>query len=60
MTVISKVKQTLATLKSVQGTLDIYANQTKNNETKYVFQESAAIAGEIIRDIENRIQKIRV
>lgn len=58
MTVISKVKQTLATLKGVKGTLDVYAAQTNDKETREVFSEAVNISGDIIEDLETRIQKL--
>lgn len=58
MTVISKVKQTLAALKGVKATLDIYAVQTEEKETQEVFREAADASDKIIRDLETRIQKL--
>jgi len=37
MTVSSEVKQTLASLKSAQGTLRIYSTQLQDDEVKSVF-----------------------
>jgi predicted DNA-binding protein YlxM (UPF0122 family) len=58
MTVIAKVKQTLATLKNIESTLGIYASQTDNAETKSVFKESIQYTKEVIADIEQRIKKL--
>ena len=58
MTVISKVKQTLAALKGVKGTLDVYAAQTGDKETREVFSEAVHISEDIIEDLETRIQKL--
>lgn len=56
MTVASQVKQTLAGLKGVQGTLRIYTAQTQEEETNAVFNEALEITKEIINDLEKRVQ----
>ncbi|MCX7922595.1 MAG: DUF1657 domain-containing protein [Clostridia bacterium] len=56
MTVASQVKQTLAGLKGVQGTLRIYSTQTQDDETKIVFNEALEVTREIINDLEKRVQ----
>lgn len=56
MTVASQVKQTLAELKGVQGTIRIYSAQTQDEETKTVFHETLEITGGIINDLEKRVQ----
>lgn len=56
MTVASQVKQTLAGLKGAQGTLRIYSVQTRDEETKSVFNEALEVTGGIINDLENRVQ----
>lgn len=56
MTVASQVKQTLAGLNGVQGTLRIYSAQTQDSETKIVFNEALEVTKEIINDLEKRIQ----
>jgi len=58
MTVASQVKQTLATLKGNQGTLRLYAQQTRDEETKLVYSEAAEIIGEVINDLERRVQTL--
>lgn len=56
MTVSAQVKQTLASLKGVQGTLRIYAAQSKDEETKKVFGWAADTAEQINKDLEDRIK----
>jgi len=56
MTVASQVKQTLATLKGSQGTLRLYASQTRDEETKLVYKEALDATGIIINDLEKRMQ----
>ncbi len=58
MTVASKVKQTLATLKGNQGTLRLYALQARDDETKLVYNEALEAIGIIINDLERRIQTL--
>lgn len=56
MTVASQVKQTLAGLKGVQGTLRVYSSQTQDEETRIVFNEAIEVTKDIINDLEKRIQ----
>ncbi|WP_206811318.1 DUF1657 domain-containing protein [Paradesulfitobacterium ferrireducens] len=56
MTVASQVKQTLASLKGVQGTLRIYSTQTQDEETVSVFQEALETTSAVINDLEKRLQ----
>jgi hypothetical protein len=56
MTVGSQVKQTLATLKSVHATLQIYSIQSQNEETKTVFKEASETAEEIKKEVEERLK----
>lgn len=58
MTVASQVKQTLATLKGTQGTLRLYATQTRDKETKLVYQEAMAATEMMIDDLEKRLQTL--
>ncbi|WP_088187384.1 DUF1657 domain-containing protein [Desulfosporosinus sp. FKA] len=56
MTVASQVKQTLATLKGVQGTLRTYNVQAKNEKAQSVYNNSLEITNVIIKDLEDRIK----
>lgn len=58
MTVASQVKQTLASLKGARGTLNLYAVQTKDDETQSVYSESVEITDHIIRDLEERLKTL--
>jgi len=58
MTVASQVKQTLATLKGNQGTLRLYALQTRDEETKSVYNEALEALGVIINDLERRVKTL--
>jgi bacterioferritin (cytochrome b1) len=58
MTVGSQVKQTLSSLKGAQATLRIYAAQTRDEETRAVYEEALASTGEIIKDLEERLHKL--
>jgi hypothetical protein len=58
MTVASQVKQTLATLKGNQGTLRLYAIQTRDEQTKLVYNEALEATGIIINDLERRMQTL--
>ncbi|MBZ4686386.1 MAG: hypothetical protein PWQ96_1133 [Clostridia bacterium] len=58
MTVSSKVKQTLASLKGAKGTLRIYSTQTQSEKSKSVYKEALQVTDEIIKDLEGRIQTL--
>jgi len=58
MTVASQVKQTLAGLKGVHGTLRIYSSQTRDEETRSVFTEALQTTEGIIGDLEKRLQTL--
>ncbi|MGE5582650.1 MAG: DUF1657 domain-containing protein [Bacillota bacterium] len=58
MTVGSQVKQTLASLKSAHATLQTYALQSRDDESKTVFEEGVKITGEIIDGLEERLKTL--
>lgn len=58
MTVASQVKQTLASLKGVQGTLGIYSTQSQEEETRSIFSDALAETSSIIDDLENRLKTL--
>lgn len=56
MTIASQVKQTLASLKGSQGTLRLYALQTRDEETRLVYNEALETMQGIVNDLEKRLQ----
>lgn len=60
MTVGSRVKETLAGLKSAQATLNVYSIQSQSGEAKTVFEETSATIGEIINGMEERLKVIEL
>lgn len=58
MTVVSQVKKTVATLKGNQGTLRLYALQTRDEETKVIYNQALEITEKIIKDLEERVQTL--
>ena len=58
MTVASKLKTTLASLKGSQGTLRLYAKQTRDDETRMVYTEAVEVLGVVINDLEKREQTL--
>lgn len=58
MTVGSRVKQTLSSLKGVKSTLGIYALQTQDEKTVSAYREALDVVDEIIGDLEKRIQAL--
>ena len=55
MTAISKVKETLATLKGAEATLEMYSLQERNKEAKVVYNEASKEIQKIKTDLEKRI-----
>ncbi|MFZ5640907.1 MAG: DUF1657 domain-containing protein [Bacillota bacterium] len=58
MTVGSNVKQTLSSLRGVRGTLEIYAAQTRDEQTRSAYKEALQTVSGIIHDVENRLKAI--
>jgi len=58
MTVGSKVKQTLATLNWIQGTLRIYADTSENVEEKNTFERSLKVTQQVIADLQFRVKAL--
>lgn len=58
MTVASKLKTTLASLKGCQGTLKVYGKQSRDDETRTVFTEAIEVLSLIINDLEKREQTL--
>ncbi|PKM81956.1 MAG: hypothetical protein CVU89_06350 [Firmicutes bacterium HGW-Firmicutes-14] len=58
MTVGSKVKQTLASLKGIKSTLEVYALQTQDDETSGIYRDSLNIINEVMDDLEKRVQTL--
>ncbi|HBV87634.1 DUF1657 domain-containing protein [Desulfosporosinus sp.] len=58
MTVASQVKQTIASLKGARGTLRVYSSQTRDNETRSVFEGALEETNSIIEDLEKRLQTL--
>lgn len=55
MTAISKVKQTLATLKGAETTLKMYSLQERDKESEAIYNQASEEIGKIKRDLEKRI-----
>lgn len=60
MTVASQVKQTLASLKGVRGTLNMYTLQTRDDEIQSVYTNSLEITDNIISDLEDRLKNLEL
>lgn len=58
MTISSKVKQTLASLKGAQGTLRVYSLQTQDADVKATYKEALETTSKIINDLEERIKTL--
>ena len=58
MTVASKIKQTLATLKGSEATLKIYSLQERDKEARAVYMEAFEEIHKIKMDLEKRVGEI--
>jgi hypothetical protein len=56
LTVGSKVKQTLVSLKSTQSTLRIYSIQTQDRKAKLAYKEALKATDEVVQDLERRLR----
>ncbi len=55
MTISAQVKQTLASLKGVQATLETYAVTEENSAGKEILSRNAQKIAAVIKDMEKRI-----
>ncbi|KJS18496.1 MAG: hypothetical protein VR69_00495 [Peptococcaceae bacterium BRH_c4b] len=55
MTVSAQAKQTLASLKGIRATLDMFALHGENGEAKTVYRRNSERVGQVIDDLEQRI-----
>jgi hypothetical protein len=58
MTVISKVKQTLSTLKGSEATLRLYSLQERDEEARDIYTEAFKEINKIRIDLEKRVGTI--
>lgn len=58
MTVGSKVKQTLASLRGAESILRVYENQSQHPEAKEAFQRAVEGVEDVIYNLEERMKKL--
>jgi len=58
VTVSTQVKTCVASLKSAQASLEQFALNTQNQEAKQMFTDCAAQTGQILQQIESRVQQL--
>ncbi|MEH7106715.1 MULTISPECIES: DUF1657 domain-containing protein [Bacillaceae] len=58
MTVASNVKQTLATIKSIEAQLSMLALNSLEDEAKTVFHETMLTVGNIKKDLQYRVYEL--
>ena len=56
MTVGSKVKTVLASLKNIEATFDILSQKTQDSEAKQVYQQTSQIIHEVKTDMHAQVQ----
>lgn len=60
MTVGSRVKQTLADLKGIENTLNVYSLKSSSKEESRVFKEAFETVEKVSKNIEKRLKKIEL
>jgi len=55
MTIAAQVKQTLASLKGAQATLEDFSSIEENTEAKEILSRNAQRINQVIRDFEKRL-----
>lgn len=58
MTVAGKVKQTIASLKGVQTTLETFASVEADEESKHLLEQNAERVGGVITSMEDRLARL--
>lgn len=58
MTVATQLKQTIATLKGVESTLELYSLQSHNEDEKSTYKDSLKTTNEVIYDLEKRLKSL--
>lgn len=58
MTVGSKLKQTLSSLKSAKSTLEVYAVQSQDEKAACAFREAVDVLQGVLNDLEKRAQTL--
>lgn len=58
MTVVSKVKKTLASLRGARGTLRFYAYQSQEDVAKSVYLDALMEVENIIDDMDMRVREL--
>jgi copper chaperone CopZ len=58
MTVVSDVKQCLASLKGVEASLSNLAERTQDNDSKQTLHETMMVVNEIVADLKKRVGEL--
>ncbi|MFJ8234155.1 DUF1657 domain-containing protein [Ureibacillus sp. NPDC094379] len=58
MTVVSDVKQCLASLKGVEASLSNLAERTQDNDSKQTLHETMMVVSEIVADLKKRVGEL--
>jgi len=59
MTVSQQLKQTIATLKSVQASLELFSYETKDKNTQSLFKQASQESDEVIASLETRLLQVQ-
>ena len=55
MTIAAQVKQTLASLKGIEATLEDFSSIEENTEAKEILSRNAQMVNQVIKDFEKRL-----
>jgi hypothetical protein len=59
VTIATQLKQTLASLKSAQASLEGFALQTDNQEAKHMYEQCAQQAQTLVDSLNTRVEEIQ-
>lgn len=60
MTVATQVRQTIAGLKSVQASFEVFALETENPQAKQLYNDAAEQTKQVLNSVEPRLQEIEL
>jgi hypothetical protein len=60
MTIYSQVKQTIASLKNIEASLESFSNITQQEEAKNVFMKNAHIAHGLVENLQTRMKDLEM
>jgi len=59
MTVSQQLKQTIATLKSVQASLELFSYETKDTHVQGLFKQASQDSHQVVTSLETRLLQVQ-